>query len=188
MSWPDVQNVRHLQHHESEGKAPTQGASYQQLMPAGTAGLPSKSADLPRVHHGDNGPRDEIDLIARHSTAVDESSRQIHRESILADGTFLPVAPRDVVVHSPSDKSPLHGNDQASKWITAADIEPDSTVLLNLGKAWLHRSKLRGMVRQLKGANNTRILSETVGQLVNLARLVTDNTNEQLVSVFQDLC
>lgn len=161
VSWPDVQHVRHLQQIELKSKSSSQGVSYQHHMPAGTPGLPS-NADLPRQHGGNNAHRDEVDVTARHCTAVDEASRQTQRESMVADGTFLPVAPRDILVHSPSDEIPLHWHDQASRWAAVADTEPDSTVLHSLGKAWLHRSKLRGMVRQLKGAYNMSILSKLV--------------------------
>lgn len=140
-------------------------------MPYGRAGvLPSEgtlhqpNTQLLYGRSSWSGPHSERnDGIQQNDAVAHTGSRQSQSDLTVLDGTFLPGAPRITPAHSASADTPFRWPGQKSHAAAGSlgmeDTEHDPTVLRSLGKAWLNRSKLQGMVRQLKGAISCFILT-----------------------------
>lgn len=153
VQWPDIQDVRQLNQ-----KTPTEHMympSSQSMPPhpntqttrAGVSFSPQQVDELASW----NVPPPEYFNTCQQTTATGFVGTPSQRDSGLLDGTFLPGAPRVMPAHESNANVPVTLPTQATSEDEAGD--PDPVVLRSLGKAWLHRSKLRGMVRQLKGVN-----------------------------------
>lgn len=170
VSWPDVQAVRQLQQGAgTSGQAPVgmRPPSFKEMShdlrdPAGRPGHTSSAQEVPEGTVPDGPDLPHVRSTRQNSAAFDLPIRQSQRDFMVADGFFLPVAPRDMLVHPPQADGALRWHPQAAIWKSPEEVDPDPAVLHSLGKAWLHRSKLRGMVRQLKGAGGTRIPPEVL--------------------------
>eukprot|EP00892_Ulva_mutabilis_P008199 jgi/Ulvmu1/5751/UM025_0005.1 len=158
VQWPDVHDVRQLN----------------TMFPLGRVGVPPshsvrRQPDLhsdgvspaavnapPHYHSFADGPHScHADRAWQHSRVAHTAGRNSQQDTSLLDGTFLPGAPRAVSTACDANNPhqwlqiPPHS---AVDSLPAVAVDPDASVLRSLGKAWLNRSRLRGMVRQLKGS------------------------------------